>query len=81
MPGVRWLTGVGEVAYARMPMGSTRIPHLAVVRISAIYGECDWMSLIARDWMSLIARDWMSLIARDWMSLIARDWMSLIARA
>ena len=53
MPGVRWLTGVGEVAYARMPMGSTRIPNLAVVRISAIYGECDWMSNQC-DWMSLI---------------------------
>jgi len=61
MPGVRWLTGMGEVAYARTPMGM-RIPNLAVARISAIYGKCDWMSLIALDcsacasWMSVIAR-------------------------
>jgi hypothetical protein len=40
MPGVRWLTGMGEVAYARTPMGM-RIPNLAVARISAIYGKCD----------------------------------------
>jgi hypothetical protein len=47
MPGVRWLTGMGEVAYARTPMGM-RIPNLAVARISAIYGKCDWMNVIAR---------------------------------
>jgi hypothetical protein len=52
---------MGEVAYARTPMGM-RIPNLAVARISAIYGKCDWMSLIALDcsacasWMSVIAR-------------------------
>ena len=40
MPGVRWLSGMGEVAYARTPMGM-RIPNLAVARISAIYGKCD----------------------------------------
>ena len=38
MPG-----GIGELAYAREPMGRTRIPSLAVPRISAIYGDRDWM--------------------------------------
>lgn len=35
--------GMGELAYAREPMGKHRIPHLAVKRISAIYGQTDWM--------------------------------------
>ena len=36
--------GLGELAYAREPMGTTRIPGLPDgLRISAIYGERDWM--------------------------------------
>lgn len=35
--------GLGELAYAREPMGARRIPSLAVERISAIYGDRDWM--------------------------------------
>ena len=35
--------GGGELAYARTPMGKRRLPNLAVSRISAIYGERDWM--------------------------------------
>lgn len=35
--------GQGELAYARTPMGPRRIPGLAVARISAIYGDHDWM--------------------------------------
>ena len=33
-----------ELAYAREPMGRRRIPALAVGRISAIYGQTDWMN-------------------------------------
>ena len=35
--------GIGELAYAREPTGPTRIPSLAVRKISAIYGDRDWM--------------------------------------
>ena len=36
--------GMGELAYARTPMGKRRIPGLAAgMRISAIYGQSDWM--------------------------------------
>merc|ERR1719453_2854915 len=35
--------GLGELAYARAPTGPRRIPSLAVSRISAIYGDRDWM--------------------------------------
>ena len=40
--------GVGELAYARTPMGPSRIPSLAVPRIAAIYGDRDWM-----DWRNM----------------------------
>ena len=76
MPGVRWLTGMGEVAYARTPMGM-RIPNLEVARISAIYGKCDWMSLIALDCSACAS--WMSVIALDCSA--CASWMSVIARA
>ncbi len=68
MPGVRWLTGMGEVAYARTPMGM-RIPNLAVARISAIYGKCDWMNVIAPLNQAECAPDAPPLIAgeHDWM--------------
>ena len=42
--------GVGELAYARTPMGASRIPSLKVRRLSAIYGERDWM-----DWRNMAA--------------------------
>ena len=35
--------GLGELAYARSPTGPRRIPSLAVARVSAIYGDRDWM--------------------------------------
>ena len=35
--------GIGELAYAREPMGKTRIPALKVKRLSCIYGQYDWM--------------------------------------
>jgi cardiolipin-specific phospholipase len=35
--------GLGELAYAREPTGPRRIPSLKVGRISAIYGDRDWM--------------------------------------
>jgi len=40
--------GMGELAYAREPMGPTRLPSLAGMRVSAIYGEYDWM-----DWRNM----------------------------
>ena len=42
--------GVGELAYARKPLGAQRIPALRVGRISALYGERDWM-----DWRNMAA--------------------------
>ena len=35
--------GIGELAYARTPTGKHRLPSLAVGRVSAIYGDRDWM--------------------------------------
>jgi len=40
--------GVGELAYAREPTGPVRIPSLEIGRISAIYGDRDWM-----DWRNM----------------------------
>lgn len=40
--------GVGELAYAREPTGPVRIPSLQIGRISAIYGDRDWM-----DWRNM----------------------------
>lgn len=42
--------GLGELAYARNPLGPQRIPQLKVGRISALYGDRDWM-----DWRNMAA--------------------------
>jgi len=41
--------GIGELAYARRPMAD-RLPKLQVPRISALYGQYDWM-----DWRNMEA--------------------------
>jgi len=40
--------GLGELAYARTPMGPSRLPSLQVGMITAIYGDRDWM-----DWRNM----------------------------